>query len=327
MKTILASLLLVLSTMANAAIKVNQSPAPQSSPVQKLQSHDNLDVWLGSIDVNVFQDLDNDGYHQNLTLSFDLDTHYQQLSVAVQLWLEDSDGQRQQIYTSHDFELNGDSSFDSQQINIQFLEQLSSAYYQLQLVVIDSATHTTIFTLDQFSHDQFQDLALEGKYWDQDQLLSIYSAGIELSHDRNGNGYYQHIAVDLDIDMPESSTELVAQFYLNGQRLFTSGAFTVTDINISDQQYFDIDIKQGLAQGVYDLDIHILDAATLTQRHHIKALDWVVFQGLALESASNLGDGTLADGTIVIDVDHSGGSLGWWALGLFSLLIGRKVRV
>jgi len=326
MKTVLASLLLVLSTMANAAIKVNQSPAPQSSPVQKQQSHDNHDVWLARIALNVFQDFDNDGYHQNLTLSVDLDSQYHQLKVAVQLWLEGPHGQRQQIYTSHDFELNGDSSFDSQQINIQFLDKLSSAYYQLELVVIDSVSDTIVFTADQFTHSELQDLPLEGTYWDQDQQISIYSAGIALSHDRNGNGYYQHIAVDLDIDIPNSSTELVAQFYLNNQHLFTSGAFTVTDINISDQQYFDIDIKQGLARGVYDLDIHILDADTLSQRHHIKALDWVVFQGLALESASNLGDGTLADGTIVVDVDHSGGSLGWWALGLLSLLIGRKVR-
>jgi len=321
MKKILIGLLLLVSAVGNATVKTQQSPAPQNTNIQKQASHQIYDVWLASFNLNLYQDLDNDGYHQNLKLIFDLDSLYNNHDVNVQLWLTGSDGQRQHIYTGQHFELNGDSTLDSQQIDIQFVDKLSSGYYQLEFIVIDQASALTIFTVDQFVDQQLQDLAIEGQHWDQQQKISIYSADIELSNDRNGNGYYQHIAVDIDIDTPDSAAQLVAQFYLNEQLLFTSSAFTITDMRVSDEQYFDIDIKQGLVRGIYDLDIHILDAVTLAHRHHIKALDWVVFQDLALESASNVNDGT-----IVVDVDQSGGSLGAWCFGLFSLWIGRKLR-
>lgn len=324
MKTLITLLLLLVTINVNAANKVSQSPMPRTESVDqdKQRSHSQFGVWLHQVDTTLYQDLDQDGFYQNLRLGFDLDTSFEHRDVFVEVWLSAPGGRHQLIYASDNIHLTGDSSLDAQQIEIQFIDDYQENYYQLELVVVDTATSLIVFTVDQFDDIQLQDLALEGQGSDQYQSISVYSATIDLHQDNNHNGLYHQLSVSFDIDVPYGSTELIAEFYLDDQLLFTGEPFWITGSQTSDKQHFDIELQGGLASGYYDLDIHLLDAADFRQRHHISALDWIVFNDLPLESifidSSN-------DHDIDVHVEQSGGSLGWGIAGLLLLMSGRRV--
>lgn len=329
MQTIFVSLLLILlltvTTSADAINKASQSPVSRDKIIVKQKHHDynQVGVWLAQINTSTYQDLDRDGFYQNLGISFDLDTSAEYREVFVEVWLDSPSGNQQLIYTSDIIGLTGDSTLDAQQIAIQFIDDLQQNYYQLEVVIIDVETAATIFSLGQYDSLQLQDLALEGQRSDQDQTLSIYATDIKLNHDDNHNGYFQQMSVSFDIDVPYGSTTLIAEFYLDDILLFTTFPFDITGSRTSDTQYFDIEMDSGLTSGYYNLDIHLIDAVDFSRRHHISALDWIVFKDLPLESKHS--DRAPATSDIEVHVEHSGGSVGWGMAGLMLLIIRRRL--
>ena len=67
-------LLLAFTCTTVAANKIKQSQASniQQTSAEKNNAHQELDVWLAEISSQAYQDIDQDGYHQNFTLTFDL---------------------------------------------------------------------------------------------------------------------------------------------------------------------------------------------------------------------------------------------------------------
>lgn len=324
-KTLLPIILLIFSCTTAATNKIKQSQPNKSQPTvaKKSSTDQRLDVWLAEINTNLYQDVDRDGYYQNFELTFDLDTRFSRQDVFVEVWIEGSTFNQQRIFTSNVITLSGDSSLDSQQINIQLIDDYPTDYYQLELVIIDAHSRSVIFTIDQYHSNQLQNLALESQRYDQHHDLSIYAAQLDLSRDNNHNGYYQQLDVSFDIDSPNTSSELIAEFYLDDLLLFTSESFWIHGNNTSDKQFFTIKLRQGIATGYYDLDIHLIDAKSHQRRHQIAALDWIVFQDLPLESQQR-DNNNGAHQEIEINVEQHGGSIGWMLISLLALLMLRR---
>ena len=325
--SVIGTVLFINSAMTMAANKASQSsPAPTTANkmVAKQKSHQNsaVGVWIHQLDVSLFQDLDHDGFYQNLRLNIDLDTNASARDVFVQLWLNAPGYNGTLVYTSEQFRLFGDSYDDAQQIDIQFIDRYQEDYYQLELVIIDQATGLEIFHVDQYDDNKLQDLAIEGQSSDQDQTVSVYSANVSLYNDDNYNGYYHELTVSFDLDVPYGSARLIAEFYLDNELIYTSHAFDVIGSRTSDKQYFDIEMVSGLAAGYYDLDVKILDASDRYQRHHLSAIDWIVFNDLPLESY--YWDHYTHNDDIDVHVEQSAGNVGWAALGLIVLVAWRR---
>ena len=321
-------LLLAFTCTTVAANKIKQSQASniQQTSAEKNNAHQELDVWLAEISSQAYQDIDQDGYHQNFTLTFDLDTRFSQQDVIVEVWIVGSTFNQQRMFTSDVIRLSDNSSLDRQQINFQLIDDYPTDYYQLELVIIDAASSHVIFTVDQHYSGLLQNLALESQRYDQQQALSIYAAQVDLVNDNNHNGYYQQLDVSFDVDSPHVSSQLIAQFYLGDVLLFTSNSFWIHGNNTTDKQFFAIELQQGISTGYYDLDIHLVDAKNHQQRHQISAIDWIVFKNLPLESQYRDNDNG-SDQEIEITVEQHAGSIAWMLVGLFSLLIIRRFFV
>jgi len=326
MNNVLVVLFIILSilcsSVATAQIKATQSSPPSSSAQQtkqkpKAHAVENVGVWLYSLDVALYQDLDDDGFHQNMRLNVDLDTNVDVRDVVMQVWLITPEGSSELVYETTPVTLVNESYDDALQIDIQFIDDYIEDYYDIELVIIDVATDLEVFHVDGFDDDDLQALAIEGQAYDQSQDISIYSADIDLYNDDNHNGYYHQLSVSFDVDVPYGRADLIAQFYIDDQLIYTSRRFSIFANSTSDEQTFDVEMISGLEAGYYDLDIHILDADELVQRHHIAAVDWVVFKDLPLESAYW---DHVDDEVITVDVEQSGGNLGVAVIALLLLM-------
>ena len=314
MKIFTSLLLLLISGQALALNKVSSHRAVTNveSAVIKQKNHSGADVWLHQLNTSLYQDLDQDGYFQSIRLAFDLDTRFSAQDVFVEVWLQGS-FDTQLLFSSGIIHLSGEATNDSQRIDIQLLDDYPADYYQLELIVFDRDSGTEIFSVDQYDLAHLQNLALEGQPSDQHHDVSVHSANLELIGDDNHNGFYDRFSVTIDVDYPQGSTKLVAQFYLDNKLFYTSGSFWVNGTSSSDQQFFDIKLNSGLSQGYYNLDVHLVDADDLSQRHQVLALDWVEFNSLPLETVD---DDDYSDKEI--SVEHHGGSSG---IALLSLLL------
>lgn len=319
---------LLMSSAVMAANKFSQSPQAVSPSNQvkvepKSRTVSALGVWLHSMDVSLYQDLDQDGFHQNLRIKFDLDTNAAYRDVEMNVWLKAPEGHTELIFKSTTIALSGDSYNDAQQVDIQFVDDYVEDYYSLELVIVDKATNQEIFHVSEFDDQRLQSLAIEGQSYDQTQTISVYSADIDLYNDDNQNGFYHQASVSFDVDVPFGSADLIAEFYLDGQLIHTSRRFTIYGSATNDKQYFDIEMVSGLQPGYYDLDIHILDADDLYQRHHIAAVDWVVFTDLPLESY--YWDHHYED-EVEVHIDQSAGNLGIAIFGLLVIALMRRFK-
>lgn len=323
MKNIVAIFILFLSLSlmplaANGANKSSQSPQKMSVTQQaqvkpqRSSSHD-ADVWLHRLDLSLYQDLDQDGFNQNLRLNLDLDTSLAQRDVQLQVWLKAPEGRTELVFESRAMLLIGDAYSDAQQIDIQFVDEYVEDYYSIELVVIDPHSKQKIFYVNEYEDEQLRSLAIEGQSSDQSQTISVYSADIDLYNDDNQNGFYHQLSVEFDVDVPYGHAHLIAEFYLDGQLIHTSERFSIYGSATSDKQSFDIEVVAGLQPNYYDLDIHILDADERYQRHHIAAIDWVVFSHLPLESYYW---DHYSDDDIEVHIDQHGGGIGFIVLML-----------
>jgi len=317
---------LLVTTSINAANKATQSPqfsAATQSVKAKKQSHSgsHIGVWLHQLDVSLYQDLDRDGFHQNVRINIDLDTNVSQRDILMQVWLKAPEADSELVFQSTPISLIGDSYRDAQQVEIQFVDDYREDYYALEIVIVDKATEQEIFHVSQYDDSRLQSLAIEGQSHDQTQTISVYSADIDLYNDDNHNGYYRGISVSFDVDVPFGHAHLIAQFYLGDELIHTSERFSIYGSATSDKQYFDIDLVSGLQPGYYDLDVHILDADELYRRHHIAAVDWVVFNHLPLESTYW---DHYSDDDIEVHVDQNAGGLGVAIFGLMLLGLWRR---
>jgi len=325
---ILSLSLLLTSSLATAANKATLSPAASPSLKgaelkPKARSASDIGVWLYSLDLSLYQDLDQDGFHQNMRINLDLDTNVAYRDVIIQVWLNAPEGGSELVFETLAVTLIGDSYSDAQQIDIQFIEDYNEDYYDVEVVIIDVETGQEIFYVDGFDDERLAALAIEGQRYDQHQDISIYSADIELFDDDNNNGFYHQLSVAFDVDVPYGHADLIAQFYIDGELVHTSHQFSIVGNSTTDKQTFNMQMHSGLRAGYYDLDIHILNADDLVQRHHISAVDWVVFDDLPLESYywEHYND------HIEVGVQQTGGTVGYVILGLGLLIIyRRKIR-
>jgi len=317
-------LFILFSQSVTAANKANLAPAPmqKSQSVKRLTHQQEIGVWLHQLDLSLYQDLDSDGFSQNLRLTLDLDTNVTHRDVIVELWLASPDSYGERVYRSDHFSLNHDAYDDAKQIDIQFIDDYREDYYALELRIVDYVTGSEIFTIDQYDVNKLGGLMIEGQRYDQEQIISIYSADIDLYNDDNYNGYYHQVSVSFDVDVPYGSASLIAEFYIDDQLVHTSHAFEIIGSRTSDKQYFDLEMLSGLAPGYYDLDIHLIDAHDHRRRHRISALDWIVFNNLPLESY--YWDHYQGD-DIEVGVEQHAASLGMAIFGLMLIGLWRRI--
>ncbi len=127
------------------------------------------DQYFLIYDANVFllSDLDGDGYHHALNLTFDIDVSYESATVYAKLYLSRGGGPWLQYYTTDWFNIYGDSYSDAYEVTTELLEGYAPGYYDI-LIEVFSFNHADMvasqvvdsyylgkdITLEDLSHDE-----------------------------------------------------------------------------------------------------------------------------------------------------------------------------
>ncbi|MDP5213629.1 choice-of-anchor H family protein [Pseudoalteromonas tunicata] len=290
--------------------------APNKPAVIKPTSSATSSVWIYELQSSIYQDIDNDGYYQNLALRLDLDTQQNQShEVVATFYLQGSNGQIHHLFSSDFFTINSNSTQDSQQFEFQLLSDFTSDYYQI-IIEIQDRDQQRLLHADNHDFSALQDIALEGQRFDQDNQLSIYSLRLELDQDADNDGYFEGFTLHLDADSHFQKQTVVADLIIEKQVVYTSRPFTLYGNSSSDQQHFDVLLANGFRPSHYDLSIEIRDASDGYQLHYLQASAWTSLGHVALESRDYIQQNNYLE----IEVIQSAGALQWLLIGLLPLI-------
>ena len=126
------------------------------------------DQYFLIYDANVFllSDLDGDGYHHALNLTFDIDVSYESATVYAKLYLSRDGGPWLQYYTTDWFNIHGDSYSDAYEVTTELLKGYPPGYYDI-LIEVFSLNHA----------DMVASQVVDSYYLGKDIMLE------DLSHD------------------------------------------------------------------------------------------------------------------------------------------------
>ena len=116
--------------------------------------------------VSLLSDLDRDGFHHAINLSFDVDVSYQSATVYTKLYLSRDGGPWRQYYTTDWFNIYGDDYSDAYEVTTELLEGYAPGYYDI-LIEVFSLNHA----------DMVASQVLDSYYLGKDVMLE------DLSHD------------------------------------------------------------------------------------------------------------------------------------------------
>ena len=122
--------------------------------------HDQL-FEIYSADARLLSDLDGDGFHHALNVSFDVDVSYDVAVVYAKLYLSREGEPWSQYYTTDLFEIRGDSADDFYEVETELLSGYYPGYYAvlIEIYSLDHAYMVASAVLDY--HSVGRDLALE----------------------------------------------------------------------------------------------------------------------------------------------------------------------
>jgi len=308
-------------TKITPTIKVQQSQKNHEKQLvgkKPIMNHQNS-VWFYDITSELYQDLDQDGYYQNLTLNFDLDTDYESLDVFVDIAFVNSFGVAELVYASDIFTLNGGSVQDNQQFDFQFFDLWSSDYYQIHITVKDAYSAEVYLSANHNDFYALEDLPLEGKIFDQYNELSIYSLAIQYHQDEDNDQYFESFTLAIDTDTTYGYQSLVADILIDGQLFYSSNAFTIYADSTEDKQYFDINLQSGFVSAYYDIEVILRDANYGHELHYLNSSTWANLGRVSLESHEYI-----QDDYVEVEVVHSSGSIAYILFALVGFVFYRR---
>lgn len=242
-----------------------RSSNTQVNPANKAGS--NHDVWFYSVDINLFDDPNHNGYYNHMIIDFDADTNFDHIDVYAVLSLTDPNGIITEYYVTDNFDLYGESTDDTHQVDTVLTTNWMADGYDLSIELFDAYNHELVAYVDKYEAPQMGYLTLESLDYEYsaDQYLTLFSANTWLDTDSDGDGYYHQFNIDLDIDVNYGSKDVYAEFYIsddnyNWQSLYTSDHFIVNENDATDKKHWEFELLDGHAPGHYYVKVLIIDA-------------------------------------------------------------------
>jgi hypothetical protein len=133
-------------TQVHDADQTRDTTSTQSSDGQTIISNrDDQYFSIYDADVSLLSDLDGDGYHHAINVSFDVDVSYDSATVYAKLYLSRDGGPWSQYHTTDLFNIYGDNYSDAYEVTTELLEGYPPGYYDI-LIEVFSLNHAGIVT-------------------------------------------------------------------------------------------------------------------------------------------------------------------------------------
>ena len=252
------------------------------------------DVWIDTVDIDILEDPNHNGYYNRIIVDFDADTHYSSIEVYAELALTDSNGLTTTYFTTDDFYLWGESYSDDYEVDTVLTTNWIADEYDLTISIYDAYTHNLVAHLDDYDSSALANLPLESvdNEYQADHHLSVFSAQSWLIDDNDSDGFYQSFSMDLDIDNNYGSSNVYAEVFIsadsvNWESLYISEHFIINENDTSDKFSMEFDLASGFAADYYNVQVQIIDANTHMTMLTIEPSSYSALYALPLEDSYN----------------------------------------
>ena len=134
-----------------------------------------FEIFAG--DVQLISDLDGDGFHHAIRVSFDVDVSYDSATVYAKLYLSREGGPWSQYFTTDLFNVQGDDYSDVYEVETELMEGYAPGYYAVlvEIYSLDHAYMVASSVLDYHSLDRdvmIEDLARDEPFFEERYIES-----------------------------------------------------------------------------------------------------------------------------------------------------------
>lgn len=143
------------------------------------------DFWFYAVDVDLFNDVDRDGYFHGIDILFDADTIYSIADVYVVAYLSYEGGPWNEYAVSEDITLFGSTSTDDYVLVTELLQGYPTGYYDVLLEMYDADTGLFLASIGPADSFELQSVPLEDS--DLDRPLAAAPA-VAVTRGGGGSG-------------------------------------------------------------------------------------------------------------------------------------------
>ena len=150
-----------LKTEAPAGSGKGESSVNKAGPGAEQQSLAFGDFWFYAVDVELFNDIDRDGYFHGIDILFDADTIYSVADVYVVAYLSFEGGPWNEYAVSEDITLFGSTATDDYVLVTELLQGYPTGRYDVLLEMYDADTGLFLAAVGPDESFELQGLPLE----------------------------------------------------------------------------------------------------------------------------------------------------------------------
>lgn len=108
------------------------------------------DVSIFDAEIQLLDDMDNDGFYRSYSIRFDADVDRGTTEVFAEIWSRDDSGEWFLEATTEDFFLDGNSTLDTYILETTLQSGYSTGYYDFKIDIFDSVTEQLLTSSDAF---------------------------------------------------------------------------------------------------------------------------------------------------------------------------------
>jgi len=128
---------LVITGNRDKSTRGSVQQAPSATGSQTITRTPNVEFWIYDASVELYSDLDRDGYYFGIDLTFDADTVYSEADVYAVIYLSYDYGPWNEYASTDDFRIFGASSTDTYSIDTELLSGYQTGDYDILIELFD----------------------------------------------------------------------------------------------------------------------------------------------------------------------------------------------
>ena len=144
----------------------------------------NVDFWFYSADVELFNDLDRDGYYHGIDLLFDADTYYLTADVYAVIYLSLDGGPWNEYSATENFTLFGASAEDDYSVVTELVSGYPTGSYDILIELFDAYDNSFLAYFGPDDTSELAFLPLE----DSDRDFEVVPEVIVVNNHHHGGG-------------------------------------------------------------------------------------------------------------------------------------------
>ncbi|KPA17794.1 secreted protein containing Peptidase S8 and S53, subtilisin, kexin, sedolisin [Candidatus Magnetomorum sp. HK-1] len=225
---------------------------------------DKRTFFIYSAQTALLKDLDNDGYHQKLSIQFDADVSSGSANVYAKIYFRKQGGNYQHIKTLSNFTINDNSPNDAKKTILQLVNNVPTSKYDIRIELYETGSSGIKAIIGPENDIDLNDVKLEDQNRDvpAPQTFSIYNPITTLLQDLDGDGYHQKFQIVFDADVSEGSANVYARFY--SQRgsgsynfLYQTNTFAINGRASNDARRVTLQLNTNYPTDIYDIRIDL----------------------------------------------------------------------